>query len=84
MENISDQENPPVSVNGSDAQSAACMTAHRARMIDGTDVVECLTDDPICHWGFTFGGRIFCNHPSNKLISEGTLFNDCPATFSLP
>jgi len=68
----------------SDAQSAVDATARRARVIEGTDVIECLTDDPICHWGFTFGDRMFCSHPSNKLIAEGARFSDCPTTFSLP
>lgn len=79
MEAIDNQKQSPA--GGSDNQLAACASARRARMVEGTDVVECLADDLICHCGFTFGDRVFCSHPSRNLIADGAMLEGYQATF---
>lgn len=82
MKTIDSQEPPPEGVSGN--PSAVGIKMPRARVVEGTDVIECLTEDPLCHWGFAFGDRMFCSHPSKNRIAEGNLFGDCQAIFSSP
>lgn len=74
MEAIDNQKQSPA--GASNNQLAAC-----ARMVEGTDVVECLADDLICHCGFILGCRVFCSHPSRNLIADGAMLEGYPATF---
>jgi len=61
--------------NGAGRNQTTGATVCRARRLGASNLVECQTEIPSCHWHIPFGEGRLCGHISNQIIAMGVLPN---------